>query len=141
MKKYIYKLLFFTSILAVFASCEVEDFSDLNNPEVDAFQDQMTRGDLQDLVGGIFYSSRVRLGTYFDDCGVIGREFWRFSSSDPRFTGDLLGRENSVLDNNTFYLTGPWAERYKTVKNANLILYNYIDDDFILKIVERIKNL
>ena len=26
-------------------------------------------------------------------------------------------------------------------KNANLILYNYIDDDFILKIVEKIKNL
>lgn len=122
MKKYIYKLMFFTSILAVFASCEVEDFSDLNNPEVDAFEDGITRGDLQDLVGGIFYSSRVRLGTYYDDCGVIGREFWRFSSSDPRFTGDLLGRENSVLDNNTFYITGPWAERYKTVKNANLIL-------------------
>ncbi|MFK5981702.1 MAG: RagB/SusD family nutrient uptake outer membrane protein [Flavobacteriaceae bacterium] len=122
MKKIIYKLLFFASILVVFTSCEVEDFSDLNNPEVDAFEESMTRGDLQDLVGGVFYSSRVRLGTYFDDCGVIGREFWRFSSSDPRFTGDLLGRENSVLDNNTFYLTGPWAERYKTVKNANLIL-------------------
>jgi hypothetical protein len=122
MKKYMYKILFFASITALLVSCEVEEFSDLNGPEVDAFAETLTRGDLQDLVGGVLYSSRTRLGTYFDDCGVIGREYWRFSGSDPRFTTDLLGGGNSVLDNNTFYITGPWASRYRTVKNANLIL-------------------
>ena len=122
MKKYIYKFLFFASVIGTLVSCQVEEFSDLNNPEVDAFSQNLTRGDLQDLIGGVLYSSRTRLGTYFDDCGVIGREFWRFSSSDPRFTTDLLGGGNSVLDNNTFYITGPWASRYRTVKNANLIL-------------------
>jgi len=103
-------------------SCEVQEFSDLNNPEVEAFEENITRGDLQDLVGGIFYSSRVRLGTYYDDVAVIGREYWRFSSSDPRFTADLLGKGTSILDNNTFYTTAPWGARYRTVKNANLIL-------------------
>jgi hypothetical protein len=103
-------------------SCEVEEFSDLNGPEVGAFAEVLTRGDLKDLVGGILYSSRTRLGTYYDNCGVIGREYWRFSGSDPRFTADLLGGGSSVLDNNTFYITGPWADRYRTVKNANLIL-------------------
>ncbi|WP_041250428.1 RagB/SusD family nutrient uptake outer membrane protein [Christiangramia forsetii] len=122
MKKYIYKILFLTSLLLVTNSCEVEEYSDLNNAEVDAFQDNLTRGDLQDLVGGILYSSRVRLGTYFDDTGVIGREYYRFSGSEPRFTGDLLGREGLMLDNNTFYITAPWGARYRTVKNANLIL-------------------
>ncbi|MDX1461808.1 MAG: RagB/SusD family nutrient uptake outer membrane protein [Marinirhabdus sp.] len=122
MKKQIYKILFFVAVAGTLFSCEVEEFSDVNNPEVDAFNENLTRGDLQDLVGGILYSSRVRLGTYFDDCGVIGREYWRFSSSDPRFTSDLLGGENAVLDNNTFYITAPWAARYRTVKNANLIL-------------------
>ena len=122
MKKYIYKTLFFASVISVLVSCEVREFSDLNNAETDAFNDNLTRGDLQDLVGGVLYSMRVRLGTYFDSVGVIGREFWRFSSSDPRFTGDLLGKESAVLDNNTFYITNPWAARYRTVKNANLIL-------------------
>jgi len=122
MKKYIYKTFFFASVVSLLISCEVREFSDLNNAETDAFNDNLTRGDLQDLVGGILYSSRVRLGTYFDDLGVIGREFYRFSSSDPRFTGDLLGKESAVLDNNTFYITNPWAARYRTVKNANLIL-------------------
>ncbi len=122
MKKYIYKTLFFASVISVLVSCEVREFSDLNNAETDAFNDNLTRGDLQDLVGGVLYSMRVNLGTYFDAVGVIGREFWRFSSSDPRFTGDLLGKESAVLDNNTFYITNPWAARYRTVKNANLIL-------------------
>ncbi|HAT67171.1 MAG TPA: RagB/SusD family nutrient uptake outer membrane protein [Flavobacteriaceae bacterium] len=122
MKKHIYKFLFLLAITGTFFSCNVEEFSDLNNPEVDAFSESLTRGDLQDLVSGVLYSSRVGLGTYFDDCGVIGREYWRFSSSDPRFTSDLLGGSNAVLDNNTFYLTIPWAARYRTVKNANLIL-------------------
>jgi len=122
MKKHIYKLLFFALTLGAVFSCDVEEYSDLNSPEVDAFRDNLTRGDLQDLVGGVLYSSRVRLGTYYDDCGVIGREYWRFSGSDPRFTTDLLGGGNSVLDNNTFYITGPWSGRYRTVKNANLIL-------------------
>lgn len=122
MKKYIYKIGFFVFFMAALVSCQIEEFSDLNGPEVDAFGENLTRGDLQDLVGGLLFSSRQRLGTYFDDCGVIGREWWRFSGSDPRFTTDLLGGDNSVLDNNTFYITGPWASRYRTVKNANLIL-------------------
>ena len=122
MKIYIYKILFLSSLFLVTNACEVEEYSDLNNAEVDAFEDNLTRGDLQDLVGGILYSSRVRLGTYFDDTGVIGREYYRFSGSEPRFTGDLLGREGLMLDNNTFYITAPWGARYRTVKNANLIL-------------------
>lgn len=122
MKKNIYKLLFLVSLVATTVSCEVQEFSDLNNAEVGTFGENLTRGDLQDLVGGILYSSRIRLGSYFDDNGVIGREYFRFSSADPRFTGDLLGKEGLTLDNNTFYITGPWAARYRTVKNANLIL-------------------
>lgn len=122
MKKQIYTLMFVTSLIAVFISCEVEEFSDLNSAEVDAFEENLTRGDLQDLIGGLFYSSRVNIGTYLDDTGVIGREWFRFSGSDPRFTTDLLGGESSILDNNTFYITNPWSARYRTVKNANLIL-------------------
>jgi len=126
--KFIDKIMIFLLITISLVSCEVQEFSDLNNPEVDAFDENITRGDLRDLVGGIFYSSRVRLGTYYDDVSVIGREYWRFSSSDPRFTADLLGKGEAVLDNNTFYTTAPWAARYRTVKNANLIL-GFINPD------------
>lgn len=103
-------------------SCDVEEFSDLNGPEVSSLVADLSRGDLQDLIGGVFYSMRVGLGTYYDDVGVIGREYYRFSSSDPRLTADLLGRDNAILDNNTFYITTPWAARYRSVKNINIIL-------------------
>ncbi len=122
MKLFTYKIVCCTLLVLGLMSCEVEEFSDLNGPEVEAFQEKITRGDLPDLVGGILYSSRVNLGGYFDDIGVIGREYYRFSASDPRFTGDLLGGGTNILDNNTFYITNPWAARYRTVKNANLIL-------------------
>ncbi|MDT7829128.1 RagB/SusD family nutrient uptake outer membrane protein [Pricia sp. S334] len=122
MKLYTHKIISCILIILGLASCEVEEFSDLNGPEVNAFQENITRGDLPDLVGGILYSSRVNLGGYFDDIGVIGREYYRFSASDPRFTGDLLGGGTNILDNNTFYITNPWSARYRTVKNANLIL-------------------
>lgn len=122
MKKIVNNIYIFLALLVVATACDVQEFDDLNGPEVESFEQVLTRGDLQDLIGGIFYSTRDRLGTYLDDCGVIGREYWRFSSSDPRFTGDLLGGGNAVLDNNTFYITGPWGSRYRTVKNANLIL-------------------
>lgn len=122
MKKLVNNIYVFLALLVVTTACDVQEFDDLNGPEVESFEQVLTRGDLQDLVGGIFYSTRDRLGTYLDDCGVLGREYWRFSSSDPRFTGDLLGGGNAVLDNNTFYITGPWGSRYRTVKNANLIL-------------------
>ncbi len=122
MKKLRYKIILIALLIGTAISCEVQEFSDLNNAEVGNFEENLTRGDLQDLVGGILYSSRVRLDNYFDDNAVIGREYYRFSSADPRFTGDLLGRDGLVLDNNTFYLTGPWGARYRTVKNANLIL-------------------
>lgn len=106
----------------LFSSCDVEEFSDLNGPEVDALVEDLSRGDLQDLVGGVFYSMRLTLGTYYDDVAVIGREYYRFASSDPRFTADLLGKGDAILDNNTFYITNPWAARYRTVKNINIIL-------------------
>ena len=121
MKKYITSILT-VAVLASFQSCTVEEFSDLNNPEVDAFSESLSRGDLQDLIGGIFYSTRVGLGTYYDNVAVIGREYYRFSSSDPRFTSDLLGADAAILDNNTFYITTPWSSRYRSVKNANIIL-------------------
>lgn len=120
--KIINKVMIFMAVGILSTSCDVEEFSDLNGPEVDALVEDLSRGDLQDLVGGVFYSMRVGLGTYYDDVGVIGREFYRFSNSDPRFTADLLGRENAILDNNTFYITIPWAARYRTVKNTNIIL-------------------
>ncbi len=108
--------------LIFFSSCKIEPFPDPNNPGADAISANPTPGEIQNLVTGIESGIRDNINFYLDDAGVIGREIYRFSSSDPRFTSDLLGKGTSVLDNNTFYITNPFAARYRVVKNINILL-------------------
>lgn len=117
---YINFIVIFT-VMFVTTGCEIEELDDPNNPSIDLINNA-TVSELQNLITGIEAGMRNRVGTYYDAVGVIGREYYRFSGSDPRFTGDLLGKGSSELDNNTFYITGPYAERYRVIKNANLLL-------------------
>lgn len=105
-----------------FSACEIETIEDPNNPSVGGLTANASLSEIQNLVTGIEGSMRLNLGQYFDGIGPIGREFYRFSTSDPRFTSDLLGKGEAVLDNNTFYTTNPYSSRYRTVKNCNILL-------------------
>ena len=105
-----------------FAACNIETIEDPNNPSVGAITSNASLSEIQNLVTGIEGGMRLNLGFYFDGVGAIGREIYRFSTSDPRFTSDLLGKGSATLDNNTFYTTNPYAARYRTVKNANILL-------------------
>lgn len=118
--KYINAIILF--FLVAFSSCKVEPINDPNNPGLGPISANPTLGEIQNLVTGIESGMRDNINFYLDDAGVIGREFYRFSTSDPRFTSDLLGKGTAVLDNNTFYITNPFAARYRVVKNANILL-------------------
>lgn len=108
--------------ILLFSSCRIEPIPDPNNPGLTSISTNPTLGEIQNLVTGIESGMRNNIGTYHDDVGVIGREFYRFSTSDPRFTSDLLGKGSAVLDDNTFYITNPYAARYRVVKSANILL-------------------
>ncbi len=107
-------------LLLSLPACEINDFDDPNNPTIDT--EDASIADLNNLVVGTEAGMRNTIGTYYDNMGVIGREHYRFSGADPRFTSDLLGAGSAVLDNNTFYTTNPWTARYRTVKNANILI-------------------
>jgi len=104
------------------SSCKVEPILDPNNPGIGTISANPTLGEIQNLVTAIESGMRDNMNFYFDDAGVIGREFYRFSTSDPRFTSDLLGKGTAVLDNNTFYITNPFAAKYRVIKNVNILL-------------------
>jgi hypothetical protein len=108
--------------ILLLTSCKIDPIIDPNNPGLATLSTNPTIGEIQNLVTGIESAMRSNMGFYWDDVGVIGREFYRFSSSDPRFTSDLLGKGTATLDNNTFYITNPFAARYRVVKNANILL-------------------
>src|SRR5688572_21267676 len=103
-------------------SCDVDTIMDPNNPSASGISQNASLGEIQNLVDGIESGMRENLGNYFDGMNVIGREYYRFSTSDPRFTSDLLGKGSATLDNNTFYTTNPFNARYRVVKNANILI-------------------
>ena len=107
------------------AGCDLVELDDRPNPNGPALDDILnnpTEAALANVAVGVEASARLGLGAYLVDVGVLGREYWRVSPSDPRFTQDLLGGASSVLDNNTFYTTTPWSARYTTIRNANTML-------------------
>ena len=110
-------MLLLSSVLML--SCEVEDGSNLNGPTTDTISEDLSRAELVQAMSGVLADMRTRLGTQVDVQAVAGREYWRFQSSDPRWTADLL---TGTLDDNTFYTTVPYASRYGTVKDINLLL-------------------
>lgn len=115
----IYILLFFAA--TIYASCK-KDYGNLNNPTVEDYLQNATKDQLNNLVTGTESSMRNELGLYLDDIGVLGREMYRFSGADPRYTTDLLGASDATLNNTGFYITNTWTAKYRVVKNCNLLI-------------------
>ncbi|HEV2832162.1 MAG TPA: RagB/SusD family nutrient uptake outer membrane protein [Hanamia sp.] len=111
-----------TAVMCLFASCKVDPIADPNNPGLVSIEQNATLGEIQNVVDGTESGMRNDMDFYFDDVGVIGREFYRFATSDPRYTSELLGSGNSTLDNTTFYITRPFESMYRVVKNTNILI-------------------
>jgi starch-binding outer membrane protein, SusD/RagB family len=108
-----------------------KDFGDLNNATVQAFTANATEGELNNLVSGTESGLRSNLALYLDDCGIIGREMYHFSPSEPRYVTDLLGASGATLSNSNFYITNPWASRYQVVKNCNVLIQSATNSTLI----------
>lgn len=107
------------SITLVIPACTIEDIPDPNNLSVSAAP---ARQALELYAVGIESLMRTEVGFYYDVVGIIGREEYFFTNSDPRYTGELLGKGGAALDPAGFYGTRPYAARYKVIKNVNLLL-------------------
>ena len=101
---------------------DISDEPDPNGPSLTDVIENPTRDKILSVAAGIEAGMRTDIDLYLTDVSAIGREVYRFSASDPRFTADLLGAGTAVLDNNTFYITRPWAERYRVVRSANILV-------------------
>lgn len=100
-------------------SCTLEGGESLNGASTTSIGEDLSRGELPQAVAGMLSDMRVRLNTQVDVQSIFGREYYYFTSSDPRFEGDVV---TGNLDDNTFYTTSAWASRYAAIKDANLAL-------------------
>jgi len=108
--------------LSIAGGCSKIENKDLNKPTVDAIIANPAKAELDNLVTGTEAGLRFQNDFYLDDVGVIGREMYRFSGSEPRYTSELLGGSTSVLDNNTFYITNPFGGRTRDARNAWILI-------------------
>ncbi len=102
-------------------SCTFDDQVDPNAPSLNSVLSNASLQELNLLVTGTEAAMRNGYGTFCTSSGSIAREFYKFDA-DPRNTEDLLGKNGTQLDNNTFYLTAPYNTRYRVVKNCNILL-------------------
>lgn len=109
-------------LLVVISGCELDDIQDPNNPSIGSIETNATISELQNLLDGIQAAMRNEYGIYFDGVSVIGREVYRFSGSDPRYTGELMGASSGILDAGAFYTQNTYNARYRVIKNCNILL-------------------
>lgn len=121
MKKNTILYITLTGLVLSTASCK-KDFGNLNSPTVQAFTNNASSAELNTLVSGSESGMRNAIVYYLDDVSIIGREYYRFSGSEPRFTSDLLGGGTSTLGGNNFYIANPWTYFYQVIKNCNVLI-------------------
>jgi starch-binding outer membrane protein, SusD/RagB family len=118
------KILYILSLLSLLwlSACKLNELENVNQPTPDQFGRNASIAQLNTLVTGSIAQMRANYDLYIDDLGVLGRESYRFSGSDPRYTSDLPGANGAPLDNNAFYTTNPYASRYATIKTLNILI-------------------
>lgn len=110
------------TFIVLFTGCSFdEDQTDPNGPSLNSVLNDASITELNLLVSGIEGTMRNSIETMNGATGTIARELYIFDA-DPRNTEDLLGKDDIVLDANTFYLTAPFSTRYRVVKNCNTLL-------------------
>ena len=105
--------------LSITSSCTLEEGQSLNGPQLSSISEGLSRPELPQVVAGILSNMRDRIHTQRDGQSVLGREYWVLQSSDPGWGTELAA---GLLSNGSFFINNPYAERYATVKECNLLL-------------------
>ena len=109
------------TILTFTISCTFDEEFDPNRPSLEGVLTDASTNQLNNLIVGIESGMRGGVAGQTVHTGTMARELYKFDA-DPRNTGDLLGANGATLDNNSFYSTSVWAAKYRTIKNANILL-------------------
>jgi hypothetical protein len=102
-------------------SCTFEEQVDPNGPSLEGVLSNASINQLNNMVIGVEATMRNSLGIQTTASGTMARELYLFDA-DPRNTANILGKNGSSLENGDFYTTGPWGGRYRSIKNANILI-------------------
>ncbi len=126
----VHLILFAVLLVGVTSSCTFDEQTDPNGPSLEGVLTGASINQLNNLVVGVESTMRNSLGIQTTASGTMGREFYLFDA-DPRNTANLLGIHGSTLENSDFYSTAAWAGRYRSIKNANILIESASNTDAI----------
>lgn len=105
-------LCLFAALLLI--SCGDQDFADPNNPSIES-----DAASVQALVTGMESGIRAEFDIYLQCISIFSREAYYLETADPRYTQELL---RGPIDDGGFLVTRPWRERYRVIRNGNVLL-------------------
>lgn len=129
------KILIIIAIVGVTFGCQIDEQVNPNAPALEDIVENASETDLNNLVTGILARMRSSHSIYVTATGTITRELYLFDA-DPRNRTDLIGTEGA-LDNNSFYTTANWTNRYRTIKNCNILLESLTGADATVSDAEK----
>ncbi|MBL7795265.1 MAG: RagB/SusD family nutrient uptake outer membrane protein [Saprospiraceae bacterium] len=122
MKKFGIKMLFgalLAGAILSLPSCQLDEIPNPNAPDqINLEQGGATLSDLRLLASGLEAVLRVDVEHHYWTTNIVGREYWDLRNTDPRFTGELLGKGGGGLDNNGFLTTRSYSARYRAARSA-----------------------
>lgn len=105
-------------------ACKLDEIENPNAPDQTALENGgATLNDLRLLAVGLESVMRVDIEQHMWTLNIVGREYWDLRATDPRYTGELLGRNGSPLDNNGFLTTRAYARHYRIARNAWVVIH------------------
>jgi starch-binding outer membrane protein, SusD/RagB family len=107
---------------ATVVGCSADDLvvPNLNNPSAEGLGADALGG-LQVAANGLAYQSRSAAAAFVTAVGILGREAYNYTASEPRNTsGYLVG---PALLSSGFGGTAAWAARYVNLRNA----FNFVE--------------
>ena len=122
--------------MLTFTACEIDFVENPNGPTLESLENGATLADLQLLASGVESIMRVDMQFYYWTTSMVGREYYDLNGTDPRYTGELLGEQGAVLDNNGFLTTRSFAGRYRAIRNAQVLINATINSNASLSVPE-----
>lgn len=107
--------------LAALASCDLE-VGDLNNPSVDDLENNPTPELVSAAATGLIAGHRTGLAArngYVSVLGILGRESYLFTASDPRFCSELL---TGSLAKGSPFGGNFWVAPYANIRQAHILI-------------------
>ncbi len=103
-------------------ACELDPIADPNGPTAESFETGAALSDLQLLVSGLEAVIRNDMEFHYETVNIVGREYYDLNNVDPRYTGELLGAQGAILDNNGFLTTRSFSARHRSIRNGHVLI-------------------